>query len=315
MTDAVRAGISVVISTRHRPGSLDRCLASLEAGSVRPAEIVVVDQGGDDASERVVQAHAARGVPVTYRRQPPAGLGASQNLGVRTARFPLVAVIDDDCEADVAWLGTLHRTLATGPIDVVAGRVLPQEPEGARRYPVASRTSLVRRDLDARALPWDLGSGNNFALRREWFERVGGCDERLGPGAPAQGGLDVDLFFRLLRAGARARYEPDAVVRHERQTRGERLRRRPMYGRGTGAFIALRLREGDRRVLRVLGAWVVLRGRLLVRALARGDALGAWEELVMLAATARGLAQGAALSAAGAPRAGPAPAPGGAPAP
>lgn len=301
MTNDARAEVSVVISTRDRPLSLDRCLASVEAGAMRPSEIVVVDQGGGDAGERVAGAHAARSAPVRYLRQPALGLGASQNLGIRTARFPLVAVLDDDCVADGAWLGALHRALAAEGVDVVGGRVLPQEPEGERRHAVASRPSVVRRDLDARAMPWELGSGNNFALRRTWFDRVGGCDERLGPGAPAHGGLDLDLFYRLLRAGARARYEPDAVVRHERQTRRERLQRRPMYGRGTGAFLALRLREGDRGVMRVLAAWTVLRARLLARAAFRGEALGVWEELVMLGATARGLAQGARLSAAGAP--------------
>jgi hypothetical protein len=41
-------------------------------------------------------------------------------------------------------------------------------------------------------LPGIYGSGANFAMRREVFERLAGFDESLGPGTPARGGEDID---------------------------------------------------------------------------------------------------------------------------
>ena len=286
------AGITVGISTLDRPAALARCLASLAAGAMHPDEIIVVDQAqGAEASEVAAEASRA-GLRIEYVRQEGRGLGRSQNEIFRRARYAVVAVIDDDCVADARWLAAIVSAFAEGSVDAVAGRVMPMEPEGERRFPVSSRTSTERRDFTGPSLPWLVGSGNNFAVAREWLARIGGCDERLGPGSPARGGVDMDLFHRLLRAGARLRYEPDAIVHHERQTRAERLARRPMYGRGMGACVGLWLRQGDSHALRVLGAWLLLRTRLAAAALRRRDWLGVREELMMLRGTVGGLGHG-----------------------
>ena len=290
-------GISVAISTLDRPESLGRCLDALLAGQALPAEIVVVDQAADRRAEEVLSVRRSPGGPdLVYLRQPKRGLGASQNLAVTTARQPIVAVTDDDCIPDPTWLAVIEKVFkAPDAPDVLTGRALPLPPEGERTEPVSSRVSAKRRDFRGRALPWEVGSGNNFALRREWFDRIGGCDERLGPGAPVRGGVDMDLFYRLLRAGARARYEPDSLVFHERQTRAARLARRPMYGRGMGACCALWLRQGDHYALRVLAGWLALRTGRLGRDLLKGYGKGIYEELLVLGGTVRGLWQGSLI--------------------
>ncbi|HEX7185065.1 MAG TPA: glycosyltransferase [Thermoanaerobaculia bacterium] len=299
-------GISVAISTRHRPDALARCLDALAAGDLLPAEVVIVDQSRDDRTQGVVEERLGGPLLLVYVRQDAQGLAVAQNAAVARTTRPVVAVTDDDCVPAPDWLATLERVFADPGLDGLAGRVLPMAPEGDRIFPVSSRTSTVRRDFGSRrgrAVPWEVGSGNNFALRREWWDRVGGCDERLGPGSPAQGGVDMDLFHRLLRAGARLRYEPDALVFHERQTRADRLARRPMYGRGMGACCALWLRQGDLYALRVLLGWLGLRTGAMIRFLRRGNGSGVREELLLLAGTAAGLVHGLRLPEPG-PRAG-----------
>ncbi len=286
--------VAVAISTRDRPQALARCLESLADGKLVPAEVVVADQGAGDAARRVVE--EAR-VGATYVRARPGGLGAAQNDAVAATTAPVVAVLDDDCVADASWLAEIASAFEGEPqLAVLGGRVLPLGPERSGAYAVSSRTSTERRELAGDAVPWALGSGNNFAFRREWFERVGGCDERLGPGAPLRGGLDMDLFRRLLRAGGRGRYEPAALVLHERTTREGRLARRSAYGYGMGAAIALWRRQGDRDAWRVLRSWLGLRLLLLARALARRRWQGAYEELLVLRGTAQGLRRGFATT-------------------
>jgi GT2 family glycosyltransferase len=285
--------LSVVICTRDRPDALARCLAALRAGDALPAEVVVVDQGRGGSARPAAEALRAEGWRVAYLAQEPRGLAAAQNAGVEAASSAYVAVTDDDCVPDPAWLAVLARAFAAEPgVDVLAGRVLPAEPSGDKRLPVSTRASTARREFRGRQVPWHVGSGNNFALEREWYLRVGGCDERLGPGAPGQGGVDMDLFYRLLRAGARVRYEPDALVLHERQTAADRRSRRPMYGHGMGAACGIWLRGGDAYALPVLARWLLLR---LARA-ARPADTGRWEalreEAAVLGGTLRGLAFG-----------------------
>lgn len=287
------AQLSVAISTRERPDAVARCLSALAAGTAVPGQVIVVDQSANDETRSLVEKCAGSTMPITYVRQEAVGLAASQNTALARASYPVVAVIDDDCIADREWLATIERTFGSPEgIGAVTGRVLPLDAIGDRVYPVASRTSTLRMDFSGKTVPWPVGGGNNFAVRVEWFNRIGGCDERLGPGSPGEGGVDMDLFYRLLRAGALIRYEPDALVYHERQTKAGRMARRPMYGHGMGACCALRLREGDCYALRVLGHWLLFRTRLMAGALLRRRWVTAHEEWLILRGSVRGLAYG-----------------------
>ena len=283
-----QARISVAIATRDRPQALARCLESLRANRVQPAEVVVADQSSGAETRSVVAAAGVRWVAGGGD-----GLAGGQNAAFRHATMPLIAVLDDDCVADAGWIEELERAFSADPeLALLGGRVLALPGAGERRFAVASRTSTQRRAFSRPSVPWHVGSGNNFALRQEWFEHVGGCDERLGPGTPGQGALDIDLFYRVLRAGGRALYDPDAIVHHEPATPSGRLERRRPYGFGMGAACALRLREGDLYAIRLLVGWLGLRLRVLAAALLhrRRDALR--EEALVLGGTAAGIVHG-----------------------
>jgi GT2 family glycosyltransferase len=286
------ASVSVAIATIGRPRDLERCLASLLVGTRRPAEVIVVDQSGDDETAQVVQRAREDGLVASCHSQKPRGLGAAQNAAVASVTQPLVAILDDDCVADERWLETIESVLSAGSTDVLTGPVFALPADGERTAPVAIRSSIEPRMFTTRDAPWHVGSGNNFALKRHWYERVGGCDERLGPGSPGRGGVDMDLFHRLMKAGAVIRYDPNAVIFHARATPAGRLARRVPYGYGMGACCTLWLRNRDLAGVRVLASWLSLRGGLLTRALIRGRWPAVREELLVLAGTARGLVYG-----------------------
>ena len=65
------------------------------------------------------------------------------------------------------------------------------------------------------------------------LERIGGFDERLGPGTWTEAAEDLALFDRLLHAGGAGRYEPQALVLHE-QWRARRAVVRLDWGYGKG---------------------------------------------------------------------------------
>jgi len=285
--------IAVAISTRDRPDALRRCLESLGAGRLRPDEVIVADQSEGSETSRVAAEAKASGLPLRYLRARPGGLGAAQNDAVGATSSEIVAVLDDDCVADGNWLEKIAHAFEGDPeLALIAGRVLPLGPPAPGTYPVSSRLSAEPREFAGKSLPWCVGSGNNFAVRRAWFERIGGCDERLGPGAPLLGGLDMDLFYRLLRSGGVARYDPDVLVLHERATRAGRLSRRPAYGFGMAAAIAIWLHGGDRFAWTVLGAWLRMRSSLLLRSLAKGRWQTVHEEALVLRGTLQGLVRG-----------------------
>lgn len=287
------ADLTVAVATMDRPEALARCLEALLGGDALPAEVLVVDQGRADGAAPVVAGLCALGLPATLLRQERRGLAASRNLALERAGRPVVAVTDDDCVPAPGWVAALERAFAgPGAPDAAAGRVLPLGPDRPGLYAVSSRPRASRALFSGRTLPWEVGTGANFALRREWIERAGCYDERLGTGSPGGAGEDLDLIWRLLRSGARIRFEPEAVVYHERQPRERRLATRESYGRGVGACCGLWLRGGDLGAVGVLGAWLRLRTGLAARGLRhrRWEALR--EEALVLGGTARGLAYG-----------------------
>ena len=287
------APVSVVVTTVDRPASLARCLDALRGGTVAPAEIVVVDQGATPAP-------ALRpwpSVPIVHVRQEPLGLSAARNLGAARSRSPVVAVTDDDCVPASSWVHAIGATLARHPTaSAVTGPVLPAQIVGAGRHAVSSRTSLAARTYAGRVAPWVVGTGANFAVRREELLRVGGWDERLGAGSAGEAGEDVDLLYRLLAGGATIHYVPDALVRHELQTRARKRATRSSYGHGIGAFCGLRLRARDSQGLVLLGCWLALRTRLASKALVTANWATASDERLVVLGTFQGLRYAATVS-------------------
>lgn len=281
--------VSVVVCTRDRPVLLERCLRSLVSCRPLPDEVVVVDQSGDDRS---AQAVSRIGSPlIRHVRDTRRGLSVAQNHGISEAIGEVVLITDDDCVLPLEWVGrALHCFTAEPFLALLAGRVLPLADDRPGRLPVSTRTSVTPLQLGPSSLPWDVGSGNNFALRRAVALEVGGNDERLGPGAPLRGGADMDLFRRVLRTGAPGRYDPELVVLHEQATIAERLARRIPYGFGMGACLALWHRQGDAGVPAVARAWIRLRLGRLVAGARSGDLLRMREELMVLWGTVRGVA-------------------------
>jgi len=283
--------ITVLVSTRDRHVLLERCLRAVLAAPVQPAELLVVDQSSGTRSRDIARRLREAGhTHLRWVRHTGSGLSASQNVGLYLARSSVVLVTDDDCVPAEDWVASAGRAFDQDPhLWLLGGRVEALPGTG---LPVSLRTGSMAMALDAFTLPWDAGSGNNFAISAAALAAVGGNDERLGPGAPLKGGTDMDLFRRVLRTGARGRYDPAVLVHHERADTAERLARRVPYGYGTGACIGLWYRQGDPMACTVLKAWLRLRASRLRSALRGGDRLRVREEVLVLVGTARGLARG-----------------------
>ena len=100
------------------------------------------------------------------------------------------------------------------------------------------------------------------------------------------------MLYRLLRAGATLRYEPAAIILHERQETARRLGSRPSYGFGMGAFCALWARRYDTYAFWMLAQWCAERGRALLASFVRRRWYRVHEELLMLRGLASGFAYG-----------------------
>jgi GT2 family glycosyltransferase len=260
--------ITVAVATCGRAAALERCLTALEHGTRRPEAVVVVDQASDDRARRLVEGCS---LPHSrYAAQPRLGLAASRNLALELSPTSIIAFTDDDCVPDPGWIEGITAGFDRDPAPaVITGPVLSLGPETPGTFAVSERLKLTPSYHTGRCIPWHAGSGGNFAARRDVLLANSGWDTRLGTGSPGLAGEDVEFLYRLMRAGVLVRYEPAAIVRHERQGWDRRLATRYSYSYGIGALCGLWLRRGDRFAVRMALSYTEVHARGLARGLVR----------------------------------------------
>jgi GT2 family glycosyltransferase len=262
-----------------------------------PGEVLIINQGEFRAVESGIKRFRSQySIPIIHCSQPPRGLSAARNLAVNQAHCHIIAFTDDDCVPDPGWLAHIESILISAPTaDAVTGSIQPLGVESPGEFPISIRNSQKRMIFQQRALPWQVGSGGNFAIRRSWLFLVGGFDERLGAGSPGQAAEDTDLFYRLLQAGAIIRYEPEMVIYHERQDTSRLIRSFWNYSHGIGAFTAKHARKGDLYAVYILSVWLFWLIRRTASSLVRRNRIYTGEGLMSLRGCSHGLAYGIRL--------------------
>lgn len=212
---------SVVIATRNRANELHACLEALSMQSVPDAfEVIVVDNGSQDATPEVLRSAAARGVRGLTVGEP--NRAKARNAGIAAARGDLVIFCDDDTIAPQSWVSAHMRAHAgtaaaavSGPIiNVANARALP--PPRARNF---SRAFFC--------------TCNVSAPKRE-LEAVGGFDERYD----LYGWEDTDLGIRLRARGVRRVFAWDAYLYHVKPKETMQLERRRQLALEKGTMAA-----------------------------------------------------------------------------
>ena len=240
MTSPVRTRWAAVVVC-YEPGSLLlECVRSLLADdSAGPFDIVLVDNGSTDGWV----ARVASTYPQVRVVRAPGNVGYARaaNLGIAATDAPLVAVLNADLTMAPGTAATMVERLerepelaAVGPrvrntdgSDYPSARSNPSLPVAVGHglfglwWPTNPFTRRYRQlDADpgaARDVDWL--SGCAMWLRRDALDEIGGWDERYFMYVE-----DLDLCWRLRRAGYRIAYESAGEIEH---VQGASTRRHP----------------------------------------------------------------------------------------
>ncbi len=246
--------ISVALCTRNRAASLAITLRQYfeqRFSGDYAHELIVVDNGSNDATREVIETCAVAHPQVRYVHEAQSGLSHARNAALAAARGEIIVFTDDDVRPDPGWLDQIAAEFASSPqLGMLGGRVLLAH-GGLQK--VSYQPSMERQEF---AFPAS-GSfviGANMAFRREVFGRVGGFDTRLGAGAWFAGAEEVDLFYRALRAGYTQRYAPNILVHHDHdRTQIEQVCHMEFsYGKGLSGHLVKHVLCGDGVALRRL---------------------------------------------------------------
>jgi glycosyltransferase involved in cell wall biosynthesis len=228
--------VTVIIATYNRCRSLEQTLRSLARQQVAGGftwEAIVVDNNSSDGTRGVVESlpETQRG-RFRYVFEGRQGKTYALNTAIAQARGEILAFTDDDVTLDPAWLMTLVTRVRDGRCAGAGGRIVPVWTDPKPRWletegPYRLGAVIVSLDLGPHPCFFSdlLPLGANLAIRADVLERLGAFRTDLGPTVGSQiRGEDSEICERLLGAGERLLYVPDAIVYHP--VAKDRLRRR-----------------------------------------------------------------------------------------
>jgi GT2 family glycosyltransferase len=206
--------ISVVIPTYGRRDSVALALQALvrQSLSATDFEVLVSIDGSDDGTRELVAGfgpnYGLRGL-----WQPNSGRAAAVNAGIREAVGTVVVLLDDDMEAAPEFLAAHWRAHSAAARRGVVGAAPIRLDASASSVAAIYVAPKFNQHLERLAEPGhpfrlrDFYSGN-FSIRREVLLEVGLFDEAFR----IYGNEDLELSFRLVRAGVELAYSGEALA-------------------------------------------------------------------------------------------------------
>jgi glycosyltransferase involved in cell wall biosynthesis len=217
--------ITVVVPVRNEEHSIRLLLQGLLEQTLPPAEIVIVDGGSTDATQRIVEEHVRQHSHLHLIREADALPGKGRNVGAASAANEWLAFIDAGVSPANDWLAQLAEAVWINPqTDVVYGSWEPVTDTFFKECAAIAYGYVPTEEVDAAFIR----SRAVFSslLRRSVWLAVKGFSEEL------RSAEDLLFMKRIDEAGFNVSYAPKAVVRWSMQpTLWRTFRRFVLYSR------------------------------------------------------------------------------------
>jgi glycosyltransferase involved in cell wall biosynthesis len=170
---------SFVIPVLNEEACIAACIQSIKAQAEAEVEIIVVDNG---CTDRTIEISRQLGCRVVNEEKP--GLSHARNRGAEAAEGEIVCFIDADGVLSRNWLAAARGCFADPRIGGVSGLSIYTHPNLIKQLyynlyvVVTSGSALISSVLFSRMI----FAGNNLAIRRDIFLRIGGYEPIIAEG-------------------------------------------------------------------------------------------------------------------------------------
>jgi glycosyltransferase involved in cell wall biosynthesis len=200
------ATLSIIIPVYNGGSDLKRCLTALRGSSFGDWELIVVDDGSTDGSDELAGRSGAKVIASRGRMGP----AAARNMGAEMARGDYLLFLDADCVVQPDTLGLVVESFQTDPgLEALFGSY--DDSPGAANFMAQYKNLFhhyVHQHGREEASTFWTGCG---AMKRTRFLALGGFDIQRYRRPSIE---DIDLGYRLKRAGGRIRLAKNIQVKH-----------------------------------------------------------------------------------------------------
>ncbi|MDJ0589889.1 MAG: glycosyltransferase family A protein [Pleurocapsa sp. MO_226.B13] len=197
--------VSVIIPAYNGDRYIGEAIESVLAQTYSDYEIIVVDDGSTDNTDRVIQQYAER---VRYFSQTNQGVAASRNFGLSQAQGEYIAFLDQDDVFLPHKLASQVALLEQNPsLGIVNSGWQIVDRHGNLKAAVEPWKQIPQLNL-ADLIVWKPVFLGAMLFRRSWLERTEGFDTSL------EQTPDVDLTLRLAAMGCNAAWVKQTTVKY-----------------------------------------------------------------------------------------------------
>ncbi len=195
-----RPSVSIVIPAYNEEGQLALCLDAIASQTVKPLEVIVVDNNSTDATVAVARHYSF----VTVLHESQQGPSYARDSGFNAAKGEVIGRLDGDSVIAPDWVATVQHIFANADIQAVSGRIGYRYigfPEVANAIDHWIRRYMTRK---MGALGEQFLYGSNMAIRRTVWQAVRGqvCHKRYMH-------EDIDLAAHLAGPKSRVIFSSD----------------------------------------------------------------------------------------------------------
>jgi glycosyltransferase involved in cell wall biosynthesis len=202
--------ITVVVPVRNEENSIRPLLQGLLEQTLAPAEIVIVDGGSTDATQRIVEEHTRQHSHLHLIHEADALPGKGRNVGAASAANEWLAFIDAGVSPANDWLAQLAEAVRINPqTDVVYGSWEPVTDTFFKECAAIAYGYVPTEEVDAAFI--QSRAVFSSLLRRSVWLAVKGFSEEL------RSAEDLLFMKRIDDARFNVSYAPKAVVRWSMQ--------------------------------------------------------------------------------------------------
>ena len=215
--------ISVVVAVRNEARHIAKCIESLVNQDYDDYEIIVVDGMSEDGTYEILK-EMQKKYDFKLLRNEKRNAAAGRNIGIKKAKGDVVAFIDGDAAASRDWLLRIKEAMSKNevagvggpdmlpdnapPIARIIGYVMTSPLARGGRLNPSTQHTLMEKERYVGHIPTC-----NLAIKKEIFYYVGTFDESFVKGQ------DLELNYRITKAGYKLLYSPSIRVVHHRKER------------------------------------------------------------------------------------------------
>ncbi|MDO6440367.1 glycosyltransferase family A protein [Cyclobacterium sp. 1_MG-2023] len=207
---------SIIIPLYNKIGFISRALDSVVNQTYKEYEIIVVNDGSTDGSEKIVQNNFGDKVKVINQKNQ--GVSTARNTGIAHAKYPYIAFLDADDIWHPDYLYSVNKTIEANEYPGILGtnfiRFKSFEELDLPNYPDVDAIPVKNYSIAEyfnKTINHTLIFTSCIVMKKEFFDTNAGFDP------PLKFGEDLDVWFRAILLYGKLVYVQKKLVYYSRE--------------------------------------------------------------------------------------------------